>query len=167
MAYKMQLLEGLEQSSNIELHQSSFKHYLRNHHLPNHIYNLVKMPRYSSVLSCLLSATAIYVLFYHESRCPFYFSTEALISLACPKKATALNRPTFKIPNSDEYLIELEIFHQLHCLNQLREAFYPDRFTNRWQNTKDMLSPSTSHILPAFQFSPHTYNTFNQMVATS
>lgn len=59
-----------------------------------------------------------------------------------PQEAIALNRPTFKIPKSDEYLIELEFFHQLNCLNELTEAFYPDRFTNPWQNTKDMLSPS-------------------------
>lgn len=48
-----------------------------------------------------------------------------------------LVQPTFKIPNTDEYLIELEVFHQLHCLNQLRQAFYPERWPHLWQYTPE------------------------------
>ncbi|KAH6644865.1 hypothetical protein C7974DRAFT_420282 [Boeremia exigua] len=48
-----------------------------------------------------------------------------------------LVQPTFQIPNTDEYLIELEVFHQLHCLNQLRQAFYPERWPHLWQYTPE------------------------------
>lgn len=48
-----------------------------------------------------------------------------------------LVRPTFHIPDTNEYLIELEVFHQLHCLNQLRQAFYPERWPNLWQYTPE------------------------------
>lgn len=39
-----------------------------------------------------------------------------------------LNRTT-RIPGDDNgYVIGLDVFHQLHCLNHLRKILYPDRY---------------------------------------
>jgi len=34
--------------------------------------------------------------------------------------------PTLPIPGTDKYLVELEVFHVLHCLNDIRKVFYPE-----------------------------------------
>jgi hypothetical protein len=66
---------------------------------------------------------------------------------AIPKsEATKLSNKTIPRPGSDDYLVELDVFHQLHCLNDLRKAFYPDRFPDKWRYTADgksTTSPST------------------------
>jgi len=46
--------------------------------------------------------------------------------------AVKLVNTTLPRPGSDDYLIELDVFHQLHCLNDLRKAFYPDRYPGKW-----------------------------------
>jgi Mycotoxin biosynthesis protein UstYa len=57
---------------------------------------------------------------------------------AIPKsEATKLSNKTIPRPGSDDYLVELDVFHQLHCLNDLRKAFYPDRFPDKWHYTAD------------------------------
>jgi len=35
------------------------------------------------------------------------------------------------------YIIELEVFHQLHCLNDIRKAFYPERYPGKWPYNED------------------------------
>lgn len=37
----------------------------------------------------------------------------------------------------EHYLIELDVFHQLHCLNDIRRAFYPDRFVGMHELNDD------------------------------
>ena len=39
-----------------------------------------------------------------------------------------LPHPTLTIPGTNEYLIQLDIWHELHCLNDLRMLLYPERF---------------------------------------
>ncbi|KAF2812836.1 uncharacterized protein BDZ99DRAFT_495991 [Mytilinidion resinicola] len=50
---------------------------------------------------------------------------------AIPKsQATLLPNRTGPIPGLDgQYLVELDVFHQLHCLNNIRMSRYPDRYT--------------------------------------
>lgn len=43
-------------------------------------------------------------------------------------EADKLPNPTLPIPGTDKYLIQLDVWHQLHCLNDLRKLLYPDRF---------------------------------------
>lgn len=52
------------------------------------------------------------------------------------EESKRLVRPASKIPNTDEYLIELKVFHQLHYLNQIQRAFYPKRWPHLWQYTQ-------------------------------
>lgn len=33
---------------------------------------------------------------------------------------------TLPIPGTDRYLVELEVFHVLHCLDDIRKVFYPE-----------------------------------------
>jgi hypothetical protein len=47
-----------------------------------------------------------------------------------------------KLPNStvsvpghpDQYVIKLDVFHQLYCLNLIRKALYPDRYHDGWRD---------------------------------
>jgi hypothetical protein len=39
-----------------------------------------------------------------------------------------LSVPTLPIQGTNKYLIQLDVFHELHCLNDLRKAFYPERY---------------------------------------
>lgn len=50
------------------------------------------------------------------------------ISKIPEEKAKKLNSPTLAIPGTKDYLIELDVFHQLHCLNDLRTLLYPERY---------------------------------------
>jgi hypothetical protein len=47
-----------------------------------------------------------------------------------------------KIPNAtrplpddpDRYIVELDVFHQIHCLNSVRKALYRERYKNDWRD---------------------------------
>ncbi|KAJ9602034.1 hypothetical protein H2200_013394 [Cladophialophora chaetospira] len=52
------------------------------------------------------------------------------ISVIGPEEAAKLAIPTLPIPGTERYLIELDVFHQLHCLNRIRKVFYPERYGN-------------------------------------
>ncbi|EPE30612.1 hypothetical protein GLAREA_03579 [Glarea lozoyensis ATCC 20868] len=43
-------------------------------------------------------------------------------------EADKLPNPTLPIPGTDRYLVQLDVWHQLHCLNDMRKLLYPDRF---------------------------------------
>ncbi|KAH8897419.1 hypothetical protein GQ53DRAFT_838034 [Thozetella sp. PMI_491] len=47
-------------------------------------------------------------------------------------EAELLENKTLPRPGTKDYLIELDVFHQLHCLNDLRKALYPDRYPGKW-----------------------------------
>lgn len=43
--------------------------------------------------------------------------------------AAQLANRTTRMPGDDNvYVIGLDVFHQLHCLNHLRKTLYPDRY---------------------------------------
>ena len=44
------------------------------------------------------------------------------------RQAKKLPHPTLPIPGTKRYLVQLDVWHQLHCLNDLRKLLYPDRF---------------------------------------
>ena len=48
------------------------------------------------------------------------------VSYITPEEAAKLPMPTLPIPGTDKYLVELEVFHVLHCLNDIRKVFYPE-----------------------------------------
>lgn len=41
-----------------------------------------------------------------------------------------LSSPTLQIPATDDYLVELDVFHELHCLNDLRKMLWPEFYPN-------------------------------------
>lgn len=53
------------------------------------------------------------------------------------EEADRLALPTINERGTDRYLIQLEVFHQLHCLNDLRKAFYPERWPKKWEYNED------------------------------
>lgn len=51
------------------------------------------------------------------------------ISAISKAEAQQLADPTIAIPGTtDKYLVQLEVFHNLHCLNDLRKLLYPERY---------------------------------------
>lgn len=48
------------------------------------------------------------------------------ISKITKEESLKLSIPTLSIPGTEDYLIELDVWHQLHCLNDLREVLYPE-----------------------------------------
>ena len=43
--------------------------------------------------------------------------------------AAQLPNRTTRIPgDEDGYVVGLDVFHQLHCVNMLRKSLYPDRY---------------------------------------
>lgn len=52
------------------------------------------------------------------------------VSLHVPEhEARRLPNYTVGIPGKDgEYIIGLDVFHQLHCLNMFRKLMYPERY---------------------------------------
>ncbi|SPQ23036.1 6fb56bcd-a67c-49f4-8b90-2ac61adbe7f0 [Thermothielavioides terrestris] len=50
------------------------------------------------------------------------------ISKITEEEAKKLPHPTLPIPGTKDYLIQLDIWHELHCLNDLRMLLYPERF---------------------------------------
>ncbi|KAH8682055.1 hypothetical protein BX600DRAFT_429948 [Xylariales sp. PMI_506] len=48
------------------------------------------------------------------------------ISRISHEEAKNLPSPTLAIPGTQDYLVQLDVFHELHCLNDLRKALYPD-----------------------------------------
>ena len=45
--------------------------------------------------------------------------------------------PTIPNPGTQDYLIQLDVFHQLHCLNEIRKGLYPDAYSQKWQKNED------------------------------
>ncbi|KAH8889433.1 hypothetical protein GQ53DRAFT_652198 [Thozetella sp. PMI_491] len=58
-------------------------------------------------------------------------------SFITEEEANRLAYPTINQPGTDNYIIQLEVFHQLHCLNDIRKAFYPERWPKKWPHNKD------------------------------
>ncbi len=54
---------------------------------------------------------------------------DVLISAISPESAAKLPNATTPFTyDTDHYIIELDVFHQLHCLNMLRKLVYPDAY---------------------------------------
>lgn len=57
--------------------------------------------------------------------------------------ASNLVNKTYRIPGDEEhYVIELDVFHELHCLNMLRKALYPEYYPP----IKVFASPTENHL---------------------
>ncbi|KAF2771673.1 hypothetical protein EJ03DRAFT_308444 [Teratosphaeria nubilosa] len=50
------------------------------------------------------------------------------ISQISAEEARKLPYPTLAVPGTDNYLIELDVWHELHCLDDLRMLLYPERY---------------------------------------
>ncbi|KAF2664984.1 hypothetical protein BT63DRAFT_464245 [Microthyrium microscopicum] len=48
--------------------------------------------------------------------------------------ARQLTLDTVQLPNSDLYVTQLTVFHDLHCLNVLRKSLYPDRYMSDYDD---------------------------------
>jgi hypothetical protein len=46
--------------------------------------------------------------------------------------------PTAHLPHDNStYVVTLGVFHQLHCVNHLRQALYPDEYPELWEHKAD------------------------------
>ena len=54
-------------------------------------------------------------------------------SVISEEEAARLPHPTLSIPGTQQYLVQLDVFHQLHCLNDLRKAIWPERYPHMWR----------------------------------
>jgi hypothetical protein len=50
------------------------------------------------------------------------------ISKITEEEAKKLMHPTLAIPGTKDYLVQLDVWHKLHCLNDLRMLLYPERY---------------------------------------
>ena len=54
-------------------------------------------------------------------------------SAISPTEASKLPNATLPTPKDNStYLVELGVFHHLHCLNMIRKAAYPDQYPEMW-----------------------------------
>ncbi|KAF2101282.1 hypothetical protein NA57DRAFT_22054, partial [Rhizodiscina lignyota] len=57
------------------------------------------------------------------------------VSRISTSEAAQLPNRTTSIPTMpDQYVVELDVFHQLHCLNALRKTFYPERYWDEFDD---------------------------------
>ncbi|KAH6721311.1 hypothetical protein BKA61DRAFT_567908 [Leptodontidium sp. MPI-SDFR-AT-0119] len=93
------------------------------------------------LLNLLLAATAtvMFVKLQTEKLRTTHFRTTSRdpslgiwfgISKISEEEAKMLLSPTLPIPGTNEYLIQFDVWHELHCLNDLRKIIYPERFPN-------------------------------------
>ncbi|KAL0768502.1 hypothetical protein CaCOL14_009477 [Colletotrichum acutatum] len=55
-----------------------------------------------------------------------------------PEEASQLPEPTAHLPHDNNtYVVSLSVFHQLHCVNHLRKALYPDEYPGLWEYHED------------------------------
>jgi hypothetical protein len=50
------------------------------------------------------------------------------ISVISEEEAQHLQNPTLAVPGTKKYLVQLDVWHELHCLNDIRKLLYPERF---------------------------------------
>lgn len=54
------------------------------------------------------------------------------------EEAMILPNATAEMPHKpDSYVVEIDVFHQLHCLNYVRKALYPDRYMKHFRDAYD------------------------------
>ncbi|KAH6954738.1 hypothetical protein DER45DRAFT_315089 [Fusarium avenaceum] len=86
---------------------------------------------------------------------------KVLISQISPESAAKLPNATTPFTNdTGHYIVELDVFHQLHCLNMLRKLVYPDVYT------MDLTSGSEKAIDNIFHME-HCYEQLRQSLQCS
>ncbi|PVH76895.1 hypothetical protein DL98DRAFT_550845 [Cadophora sp. DSE1049] len=50
------------------------------------------------------------------------------VSKISEEEAAMLQYPTLRIPGTNDHLIQFDVWHELHCLNDLCKILYPERF---------------------------------------
>lgn len=58
-----------------------------------------------------------------------HICTAYLKTVVSKEEAKGLIEPTTRIPSTDKYVFELEVFHQLHCLHYIRKAMFNPNVT--------------------------------------
>jgi hypothetical protein len=70
-----------------------------------------------------------------------------LLSRIPKAQADLLRRQTAEIPDDDEhYIILLDVFHSLHCLNELRKEVSPDYYPPFSMRFNKSETESASHL---------------------
>ncbi|KUL88610.1 hypothetical protein ZTR_05222 [Talaromyces verruculosus] len=59
------------------------------------------------------------------------------LNLDFDEDEVVLKDSTFQWPESGNYFTGLDVYHTLHCLNRLRQAIYPDYYTNVFNHPSD------------------------------
>lgn len=65
-----------------------------------------------------------------------------------PARAAARlhNATTPTVDDPSEYMVQLDVFHQLHCLNSLRKAMYPDVFNVDFTSGTEKANAHLEHL---------------------
>ncbi|CEJ92866.1 hypothetical protein VHEMI08494 [[Torrubiella] hemipterigena] len=72
------------------------------------------------------------------------------ISTISEEQAKRMTNYTSPVPNhEDEYIIELDVFHQLHCLNVFRKAFTPI-YLRDWEAVRDPKVSNNNWTVPPY-----------------
>jgi hypothetical protein len=65
-------------------------------------------------------------------------TSEIGLSGISAEEASKLLEPTTHLPQDNStYVVTLGVFHQLHCVNHLRQALYPDEYPELWEYKAD------------------------------
>lgn len=69
-----------------------------------------------------------------SSCCLYISSTDGIVKVNT-EEASNLPNSTAELPHeSGFYVVEIDAFHQLHCLNYIRKALYPDRYMSHFRD---------------------------------
>jgi hypothetical protein len=69
--------------------------------------------------------------------CTYAYYTDGIIEVTA-EEAANLPNSTAELPHKpNSYVVEIDIFHQLHCLNYIRKALYPDRYMEDFRDAYD------------------------------
>jgi hypothetical protein len=85
------------------------------------------------------------------------------ISKISHSEAKLLPHPTLAIPGTQDYLVQLDVFHQLHCLDDLRKMLYPERYPGL-DELRDALTGAIDRDAHAFLHWDHCIDALRQTI---
>jgi hypothetical protein len=65
------------------------------------------------------------------------FKKDGVSAISSAEAAKLPNRTSAIPSRPNEFVVELDVFHQIHCLNALRKTFYPERYKGAFNDYFD------------------------------
>ena len=60
--------------------------------------------------------------------------SDGISSISGEEASRIPNRTTLVPETENSYVVELDVFHQLHCLNAIRKTLYPERYWDEFDD---------------------------------